>query len=168
MLRHVLALIFTAAVLLSCQSGKKPAGSVISTEAEKSLSDYWSHNDWHIVEGDIRVNEDRFADFAELAAAAPKKEAIAALGALLDTLKAEDEVAYYIYAGWVEGAFYNPLSPCRNYELYSYAVDRIASDGILSEDECAPMLRRKPSYDGIQVFGGAFYHSRNILVLGFF
>ena len=27
---------------------------------------------------------------------------------------------------------------------------------------------RKSSYDGIQVFGGAFYHSRDILVLGFF
>ena len=134
MLRHVLALIFTAAVLLSCQSGKKPAATV---------TDYWDSHDWHLVEGDISVNEDRFAAFAELAAAAPKEEAIAALGALLDTLKAEDEVAYYIYAGWAEGAFYNPLSPCRNYDLYSYAVDRIASDGILSEDECAPMLRRK-------------------------
>lgn len=133
MLRHVLALIFTAAALLSCQSGKKPAASVI---------DYWDRHDWHLDE-DLDITEERFADFAELAAAAPKEEAIAALGALLDSLKAKDEVAYYIYAGWVEGAFYHPLSPCRNYDLYSYAVDRIATDGVMSSDEFAPLLRRK-------------------------
>ena len=133
MLHRVLALIFTAAVLLSCQSGKKPAPSVI---------DYWDRHDWHLDE-DLDITEERFADFAELAAAAPKEEAVAALGALLDSLKAKDEVAYYIYAGWVEGAFYHPLSPCRNYDLYSYAVDRIATDGVMSSDEFAPLLRRK-------------------------
>ena len=142
MLRQVLALFFTLAVLLSCQSGKKPASSVISTEAEKSLSDFWDRHDWRLDE-DLDISEDRFAEFAELAAAAPKEEAVAALGALLDSLKAQDEVAYYIYAGWVEGAFYHPLSPCRDFDLYSYAVDRFATDGVFSTDECAPLLRKQ-------------------------
>ena len=117
---------------------------VISTKAEgrteKSLRAFYSSAP--LLEDDIRVSEDRFADFAERCAAAPAEDALSAIDSLLDRLKAEDEVAYYIYAGWIEGAFYNPLSPCRNETLFTHAVDRIAGDGVLSEDECAPYLKK--------------------------
>lgn len=144
MRRRVLTLIFIASVLLSCQSGKKPRG--------ETLDGFWDRHDWHVTEGQIEKTEELFATFAELAAAAPEKEGTAALGALLDTLKAKDEVAYYVYAGWVEGAFYHPLSPCRNYSLFSYAVSRYESDGILTPDECMP-LQQKKRWMGLNLLG---------------
>ena len=52
-------------------------------------------------------------------------------------------MAYYIYAGWLEGAFYNPFSPCRNAALYIYAVNRIETDGIFSPDECRPLQQKR-------------------------
>jgi len=105
------------------------------------LTGFWK--DKTLLEEDIRISENLFADFAELAAKAPAEDAKAALGLLFDRLKAEDEVTYYIYSGWMEGAFYNPYSPCRNINLFTYAADRIASDGILSQDECAPLLQKR-------------------------
>ena len=68
--------------------------------------------------------------------AADEADALASMDVLYDKLK-EDEVAYYVYSGWMDGAFYNILSPCRNAVLYGKAVDRIVSDGILSESEYA-------------------------------
>lgn len=96
-----------------------------------------------LLEDDISLSEDRFADFAQLAVEAPEDEAFAALDRLFDRLKAEDEVAYYVYSGWIDGAFYNLLSPCHNAKLYTHAVDRIVSDGVLTEDECTPFIRRR-------------------------
>ena len=135
MLRRVLTLLLTAAVLLSCQSGKKPA-------SVESVSTYWQRHDWHLDE-DLDITEGRFAEFAELATAAPKEEAIAALGALLDSLKAKDEVAYYIYIGWMDGVFYSPESPCRDKDLYTYTVNRIEQDGVLDPEECEPYRQRR-------------------------
>jgi len=147
MLRRILTLTLTAAALLSCQSaGKKPAAddsSVIPSEAKESVSGYWSRHPWRIEEGVVDLREDTFADFAEIAVAAPQAEAISALGALLDSLKAKDAVSYYIYSGWVEGAFYHPLSPCRNFDLFAYAVGRFETDGIFDADECRPFSRKR-------------------------
>lgn len=143
-MRRVLTLLLTASVFLSCQSGKKPVG--------ETLDGYWDRHEWHVTEGQVDKAEERFAAFAELAVAAPKEQGIAALGALLDTLKAKDEVDYYVYVGWVEGAFYNPLSPCRSFDLFSYAVSRYESDGILSPDECMP-LQQKRRWMGINLPG---------------
>ena len=55
----------------------------------------------------------------------------------------KDEVAYYIYADWMDSAFYHLLSPCRNAPLYAKAVDRLTTDGVLSESECAPYLQKR-------------------------
>jgi len=106
-----------------------------------AISGYWK--DKTLLEEDIRVSQNLFADFAEIAANAPFEEAEAALGLLFDRLKAEDEVAYYIYSEWMEGAFYNPYSSCRNVGLFTYAVDRIVSDGVMNPDEYAPMLQKR-------------------------
>lgn len=105
------------------------------------VKDFW---DTHSIDySDYRAAEDQFAEFAEQAVAAPVDDACAALDALFDRL-CEDEVAYYIYAEWMDAAFYNLLSPCRNAALYSKAVDRIVSDGILSMDDCDPYLQKRP------------------------
>ena len=96
-----------------------------------------------LLEEDIDVSEERFADFALLASEAPEEEALEALDRLFDRLKAEDEVAYYIYSGWIDGTFYNLLSPCHNATLYAKAVDRITTDGVLTEDECTPFIRKR-------------------------
>ena len=104
------------------------------------VGQFW--NTHSIDYADIHAAEEQFADFAELAAKAPEQDALAALDGLFDKLK-QDTVAYYLYSEWMDGAFYNLLSPCRNPVLYGKAVDRIAADGILTPNECEPFLRRR-------------------------
>lgn len=120
------AIIFCLALLVGCQA--------------KGVSDFW---DTHSIDySDINAAQDQFADFAELAVAAPENEALSAIDALFDKLK-EDAVAYYIYTDWLDGAFYNIFSPCRNSAIYSKAVDRIVADGILSQNECEPFIEKR-------------------------
>ena len=119
---------FTAVLCLALLAGCQAAG--VGNFWEKHSIDYT----------DIRAAEDQFADFAELAAAAPAEEAFAALDDLFDQLK-QDTVAYYLYSEWMEGAFYNLLSPCRSAALYGKSVDRIVADGVLTENDYAPYLR---------------------------
>ena len=121
---------FTAVLCLALLAGCQAAG--VGNFWEKHRIDYT----------DIRAAEDQFADFAELAAAAPAEEAFAALDDLFDQLK-QDTVAYYLYSEWMEGAFYNLLSPCRSAALYGKSVDRIVADGVLTENDYAPYLRRR-------------------------
>ena len=104
------------------------------------IRSFW--NDVPLLEKDISVSEDRFARFAEQAVSAPEEDVLAAMDALFDKLK-QDSVAYYVYSEWMDGAFYSPLSPCRNAAFYDKAVDRLVTDGILSTDECEPFLRRR-------------------------
>lgn len=104
------------------------------------VSTFWNTRD--IDYSDIRAAEDQFADFAELAVRAPEQDALQALDVLFDKMK-QDTVAYYIYSDWMDGAFYNPLSPCRNPALFSKAVERIVADGILDEHECDPFLQKR-------------------------
>jgi len=85
--------------------------------------------------------EQQFADFAELAASAPEQDALAALDILFDKLM-QDPVAYYVYADWMDGAFYSLLSPCRSDVLYGKAVERMMTDGIMEEGIYAPCLKR--------------------------
>lgn len=103
------------------------------------LIDYWEENG--IDYSDVDAARDRFAEFAELACASDPEEASAALDILFDKLK-DDEVAYYLYTDWMGSAFYNPLSPCRNPELYAKAAERVASDGILSQGESFIFTKR--------------------------
>lgn len=106
----------------------------------QDVSTYWDTKS--IDYSDIRAAEDRFADFAELAASAPEQDALAAMDVLFDKMK-EDTVAYYIYSDWMDGAFYTVLSPCRSVTLYGKAVDRIVADGILDASECEPFLQKR-------------------------
>ena len=122
MLTSVLCL----ALLMGCQAA--------------GVGQFW--NTHSIDYSDIRAAEDQFADFAELAVSAPEEEALAALDVLFDKLK-QDTVGYYLYSEWMDGAFYNLLSPCRNVTLYGKAVDRIVADGILQPYECEPFLQRR-------------------------
>ena len=108
--------------------------------SEASIKDYWHVHSLDY--SDIEAAEDQFACFAEEAVAAPVEDALDALDVLFDQMK-KDEVAYYIYTDWINGAFYNPLSPCRNAILYSKAVERLETDGVLSESECAPYRQKR-------------------------
>lgn len=104
------------------------------------VGDFW--NTHSIDCSDMRAAEDQFADFAELAVQAPESEALAAMDLLFDKLQ-QDTVAYYIYSEWADAAFYSPLSPCRSAVLYSKAVDRMVTDGILQDYECRTYLQRR-------------------------
>lgn len=95
-----------------------------------------------LLEKELPKSENRFADFAELAVSAPLEVALSEMDNLFNLLT-QDEVAYYIYSEWMDKAFYNPFSPCRNASIYSKAVERMVSDGILSMDDCAPYLRHR-------------------------
>ncbi len=125
-MRYSLTVLLCLALLAGCRA----AG--VGNFWEKHSIDYT----------DISAAEDQFADFAELAVAAPEEEALAALDGLFDRLK-RDTMAYYIYSQWMDGAFYNLLSPCRNAALYGKAVDRFVADSILTRNECDPYLRRR-------------------------
>ena len=107
---------------------------------ETSVRNFWDSRS--IDYSDIRTAEDQFADFAELAVAAPEADALAALDVLFDKLK-QDTVACYLYAEWVDMAFYSPVSPCRNAALYSKAVDRMVEDGVLTLSDCEPFLQKR-------------------------
>lgn len=104
------------------------------------IGGYW--NNCPLLDNNLSISEERFADFAELAVAAPQADALFAIDALFDRLK-QDTVAYYIYSEWMDGAFYNLLSPCRNATLYTRAVDRIVTDAVLSTAECDPFLKKR-------------------------
>lgn len=104
------------------------------------IGGYW--NNCPLLDNNLSICEERFADFAELAVASPQADALAAMDALFDRLK-QDTVAYYIYSEWMDGAFYNLLSPCRNATLYTKAVDRIVADAVLSTAECEPFLKKR-------------------------
>ena len=106
----------------------------------ESILTFW--NTHSIDYSDVSAAQDQFAEFAEKAVASDEAEAIASLDVLFDKLK-EDEVAYYLYSNWFDGAFYNPLSPCRNAALYSKAADRIVSDGILTASDAARFIQNK-------------------------
>ena len=125
-MRYAVKILLCLALLNGCQAS--------------GIRGYW--NDVPLLEKDIRVSEDRFADFAELAVASSQNDALAALDLLFDRLR-RDSVAYYVYSEWMNGAFYNIFSPCRNATLYSKAVERIVTDAVLPTDECEPFLQRQ-------------------------
>ena len=138
-MKKVVVAVLCLALLAGCQAGG------VGHFWEKHSIDYT----------DIRAAEDQFADFAERAVAAPEEEALAALDALFDQLQ-KDTMGYYIYSEWMDGAFYNLLSPCRSATLYGKAVDRMVADGVLTENEYAPYLRRREwigyNLEGAQAF----------------
>ena len=107
---------------------------------ETGIRGFWENVP--LIEDNLRVSEDRYADFAEMAVASPREEAFAAIDSLYSRLRT-DTVAYYLYAEWLDGAFYSILSPCRDAELYSRAVEHIVTDGILPADECEPFVRKR-------------------------
>ena len=121
---------FTVILCLALLAGCQASG--VSTFWKTHSIDY----------SDIRAAEDQFADFAELAVKAPETDALQALDLLFDKLK-QDTVAYYIYSEWVDGAFYSPLSPCRNAALYTKAVERMVTDAVLQESEYRPCLQKR-------------------------
>lgn len=93
-----------------------------------SVKGFWDRHTPEI--SNISAAEDEFAEFAELAVAAPEQDAKEEIDHLFDLLKA-DEVAYYVYTEWVVRAFYSSASPCRNCPLFVYSMTRILGDGIV-------------------------------------
>lgn len=112
---------------------------ILLTGCRPGIADYWNKNS--IDYSDVDSARERFVTFAELAATAQSDEACDAIDILFDKL-VKDPVAYYLYSDWIEAAFYNLLSPCRNAALYSKAVERIVKDGILPESDFAPFVQK--------------------------
>lgn len=146
---------FTTLLLAGCNNG----GGIVG---------FWDDLDVTVREGHVREAEDRFAGFAELALDAPLKDAKAELNNLFDKLQ-DDEVSYYIYAGWLEFAFHNLFSPCRSIELFQAGVDRLEEDAILGKEEIVRLqgLLEKDRYnregepcmvpEGCEADGAALY-----------
>ena len=107
---------------------------LLALSCGNDVVDYWARHG--IGYDDVDAACDRFAVFAEKAVAAKEEDALAAMDNLFDLLK-EDEVAYYLYTDWMDAAFYSPLSPCRSAAMYAKMNERLSSDGILSENDCA-------------------------------
>ena len=118
--------LLTALCCLALLSGCKSAGE----KRQAELLSFWSGKP--LLEQNIGDSEERFADFAELAVTVPEDCAKAAIDSLFERLN-QDEVAYYIYAEWLGGAFYSFLSPCRNCNLFKYAADRILKEEVLDD-----------------------------------
>lgn len=114
--------------------------AILSGCQRSGIKAYWDNYKFDFE--DIRKEEDHFAAFATLAINSPREDSFKAIDRLFDKL-VKDEVAYYVYTSWIDGAFYNVLSPCRDAALYSKAVDRIIADGVLTESECEQYLRKR-------------------------
>lgn len=123
-MKYILNIILCLVLLAGCQAG--------------NVASFWDGRS--VAVEDIAASEEQFADFVSAAAKAPSQDALHAMDVLFDKLK-EDAVDYFIYAEWMN-AFYDILSPCRSALLYGKAVERLVSDGILTENEYAPFLRR--------------------------
>lgn len=113
--------VFLAVLVAGCKNNSGIAG-------------FWDDLDVTITEANYQSSQDRFAGFAELLLDASADEAEAAVDALFDKLTG-NEVDYIIYSQWMESAFHNYFSPCRNYEIFDDFVARVARDGILSDEE---------------------------------
>ena len=124
--KRVLALSLILLILASC--------------TEQGVRSFWKTHSTDY--SDIDAAEQQFADFAELAVAAPEKDALAALDGLFRELR-KDEVAYYIYADWMAGAFYNLLSPCRSPLLFTRAVEHMVKDGVMTEGSYQGFIRQR-------------------------
>ena len=93
-----------------------------------------------LLEDDIRVSEDRFAEWAEGIVKLPRQEAFASVDALFERLR-KDTVAYYVYSDWIVSAFYSIQSPCREPGIFAYAAQKIITDGVMNSDECSQFAR---------------------------
>ncbi|MBQ4286360.1 MAG: hypothetical protein II720_07830 [Bacteroidales bacterium] len=105
------------------------AVAIFSGCRNDGIRGYWSSHPVSIE--DYAAAEDQFAEFAELAAKAPRKDAFAALDMLLKKA-AEDEVTYYVYTDFIARAFSLLASPCFDCELFRHAADKVIAKGILS------------------------------------
>ena len=114
--------------------------AILSGCQRDGVQAYWDNYKFNLE--DIQKEEEHFADFATLAVNSPREDSFKAIDRLFDKLE-KNEVAYYVYTSWIDGAFYSILSPCRNSDLYSKAVDSIISDGVLTESECEQYIRKR-------------------------
>lgn len=125
-MKHVLAISLAVLVLFSC--------------GRNGVRSFWDSRS--IGYTDIHGAEDQFVQFANLAVAAPEADAFAAMDVLFDKLK-QDTVGYYIYSDWMVSAFYNLLSPCRNAALFTKAVERMTTDGVVISSILEDYLRQR-------------------------
>ena len=110
---------------------------VLASCQDAGLQHYWDRH--AIAVEDYSKSCDTFVSFAELSVKAPQSKAEQALDALMDKLAAGNEVDYYIYSEWLTAAYHSILSPCRNPGLFAKFVSRLQTDGIMTEDDYAPL-----------------------------
>ena len=118
-MRHfVLALAAIAVIISGCRDNTGVRG-------------YWSSSDLNLDNYDAA--EEEFADFVELAYAAPEKDAFAAVDMLLKKAR-KDDVTYLVYADLIMRGFSAIGSPCRSCPIFIHAADNMLSHGIPSGD----------------------------------
>ena len=115
-MRNILLALFAVSAIIS---GCRPAAGVRG---------YWSEKTPNIE--DIAAAEEEFADFAELALAAPEADAFAAVDQLLRKAS-KDEVTYIIYTDWIERGFGLVASPCFSCPIFVHAANTVRKQKIL-------------------------------------
>ena len=123
----ILALAATAAIISGCRDNTGVRG-------------YWSSRDLNI--DNYKAAEEEFADFVELAYAAPEKDAFAAVDMLLKKAR-KDDVTYLIYADLILRGFSSIGSPCRSCPIFIHAADNVLSHNIPSGDMTMRYQKRR-------------------------
>ena len=104
------------------------------------LTGFWNDADVTVSPETFNSAQDRFAEFAELLVKAPETEAAEALEPLFEKIRV-NESDYFIYTEWMESAFHNYFSPCRNAGIFETVVNRLEADGILEPEEVARLQK---------------------------
>ena len=123
----VAILIASASIISGCRNNSGVRG-------------YWSSRTLDV--DNYKTAEEEFADFVELASAAPQADAFAAVDMLLKKAR-KDDVTYIIYADLIMRGFSSIGSPCRSCPIFLHAADNILSHGIPSGDMATRYQKRK-------------------------
>ena len=123
----IVLLVASASIISGCRNNSGVRG-------------YWSSRTLDV--DHYEAAEEEFADFVELAAAAPQADAFAAVDQLLKKAR-KDDVAYIIYADLIMRGFSSIGSPCRSCPIFLHAADNILSHGIPSGDMAMRYQKRR-------------------------
>lgn|GEM_PF-1657823 len=134
---YKLTLLLAAALAVSCSGG---------------LAGFWDKGDLSVDRSNYSEQRDHFAEFAELTVGAPEKDVHAALDRMFDRLLA-DTVSYYVYADWVEAAFYNIYSPTRDAAIFEYATARMLADEIMPDN--VEEIEKQRRYNALNLAGAS-------------
>ena len=142
--RFVYLLGWVAAIISAVCSCASPA---------QELSSYWEEYDFESMEAfqDIESAEEMFEGYVSLLGKVPEDVASASINEFLDSA-ARNQVAYIIWAGWIEAYLHTLESPYNNERLFQICLDKIISDNVLDSYIMERLIRIK-KVSGLNIVG---------------